>query len=314
MTIAPPDTIDDELTLTLIVERARRRLTEAPELVEYVRIRRQPGAAVRDGQPGAPSRTPHAPLHVGALDDADAIYVDLVGHVRQWARELSVSTLKVALRSGEWTTDGVLLAFRSTTTPPGAARLVRDLSDWLLLHLDRIATHAGGPEFLHDVAVSIEAVYCRFPLEARPDRTHSRRPCGGVRRARRHRGLEARRRDPRRHRLVRVVLTRARLHDERRLRAHPDHGRSDRRPEGGRPEVHPHRPADHRRHHRAPPGRATRMTLAKIRALLKQHGHKTNVEIDRIDVKRAYGVVTGVDVMLVDGTVTFLPVEEGTAG
>lgn len=52
------------------------------------------------------------------------------------------------------------------------------------------------------------------------------------------------------------------------------------------------------------------MTLAKLRALLKQHGHKTNVEIDRIDVKRTYGAITGVDVMLADGTVTFLPVEE----
>lgn len=177
MTFTPPNTVDDELTLTLLVERARRRLSEAPELVEYVRIRRRPGGAVRDGQPGAPSRTPPAPLHVGALDDADAIYVDLVGHVRRWARELSVSTLKVALRSGEWTTNGVLLGFRSTTTPPGAARLVRDLTDWLLLHLDRIAAHAGGTEFLHEVAVSIEAVYSRFPLEARPDRPRWRRPC-----------------------------------------------------------------------------------------------------------------------------------------
>lgn len=171
------DTTDDELTLALLVERARRRLTEAPELVEYVRIRRQPGGAVRDGQPGAPSRTPPAPLHIGALDDADGVYVDLVGHVRRWARELSVTTLTVALRSGEWTTDGVLLGFRSTTTPPGAARLTRDLTDWLLLHLDRIASHPGGPEFLHDVAHTIEAVYSRFPLEARPDRPHWRRPC-----------------------------------------------------------------------------------------------------------------------------------------
>lgn len=177
MTITTPDTIDDELTLALLVERARRRLAEAPELVEYVRIRRLPGGAARDGQPGAPSRTPPAPLHVGALDDADAIYVDLVGHVRRWARELSVSTLKVALRSGEWTTDGVLLGFRSTTTPPGAARLTRDLTDWLLIHLDRITRHAGGPEFLLDVAHTIEAVYSRFPLEARPDRPHWRRPC-----------------------------------------------------------------------------------------------------------------------------------------
>lgn len=61
-----------------------------------------------------------------------------------------MSTLKVALRSGEWTTGGVLLRFRSTTTPPDAARIVHDLTDWLLLHLDRIATHAGGLEFLHE--------------------------------------------------------------------------------------------------------------------------------------------------------------------
>ena len=55
------------------------------------------------------------------------------------------------------------------------------------------------------------------------------------------------------------------------------------------------------------------MTLTQIRALIKQHGHKTNVAIDRIDVKRAYGAITGVDVMLADGTVAFLPVEEPTA-
>lgn len=53
------------------------------------------------------------------------------------------------------------------------------------------------------------------------------------------------------------------------------------------------------------------MNLTQIRALLNQHGHKTNAEIDRIDVKRAYGTIIGVDVMLADGRVTFLPVEEG---
>ena len=51
------------------------------------------------------------------------------------------------------------------------------LTGELLLHLDRIAAHPGGPEFLHDIARTIEAVYSRFPLEARPDRPHWRRPC-----------------------------------------------------------------------------------------------------------------------------------------
>jgi hypothetical protein len=49
--------------------------------------------------------------------------------------------------------------------------------------------------------------------------------------------------------------------------------------------------------------------LSAIRALLKQHGHKTTAEIDRFDVKRAAGEVIGVDVMLTDGTLAYLPVE-----
>ncbi|MFJ7289866.1 hypothetical protein ACIQUC_16255 [Curtobacterium sp. NPDC098951] len=59
-------------------------------------------------------------------------------------------------------------------------------------------------------------------------------------------------------------------------------------------------------------GASTRITLAQIHALLKQHSHKTNVDIVRIDVKRAQGggVGVGVGVMLADGTVTFLPVGE----
>jgi hypothetical protein len=50
------------------------------------------------------------------------------------------------------------------------------------------------------------------------------------------------------------------------------------------------------------------VTLTKIRALLKAHGYKTTTEIDRFDVKRNSGVVVGIDVMLTDGTVTFLDV------
>jgi hypothetical protein len=50
--------------------------------------------------------------------------------------------------------------------------------------------------------------------------------------------------------------------------------------------------------------------LSHIRALLKQHGYKTTAEVDRVDVKRAFGKVTGVDVMLTDGSVAFLPVTE----
>lgn len=170
------DTQDDELTLTLLSERARRRLTEAPELVEYVRIRREPGGAVRDGQPGAPSRTPPAPLHVGAVDAADGIYVDLLGWVRRWSTELSIATLPLTIRH-TWTVDGAPLGFRPTVTPPGAAALVKNLTTWLLIHHDAIGRHVGGPNYFEDIAQAIEAVYSRFPMEARPDRPHWKRPC-----------------------------------------------------------------------------------------------------------------------------------------
>jgi hypothetical protein len=51
------------------------------------------------------------------------------------------------------------------------------------------------------------------------------------------------------------------------------------------------------------------MTITQLRALLKAASYKTTAEIDRFDVKRAAGAVIGVDLMLSDGTVTYLPVE-----
>lgn len=53
------------------------------------------------------------------------------------------------------------------------------------------------------------------------------------------------------------------------------------------------------------------MTLIELRALIKAHDYKTTAEIDRFDVKRAAGVIIGVDVMFSDGTVAYLPVEAG---
>lgn len=52
------------------------------------------------------------------------------------------------------------------------------------------------------------------------------------------------------------------------------------------------------------------MKLSEIHALLMKHGHKTTAEIDRFDFKRAAGAIIGVDLMLSNGTVTYLPVEE----
>lgn len=53
------------------------------------------------------------------------------------------------------------------------------------------------------------------------------------------------------------------------------------------------------------------MKLYAICALLRRHGQKATVEIDRFDIKRAAGDIIGVDVMLTDGTVAYLSVEAG---
>lgn len=55
------------------------------------------------------------------------------------------------------------------------------------------------------------------------------------------------------------------------------------------------------------------MNLTQLRALLKEHGHKTTVEIDRFDVKRSFGAPVSVDVMFTDGNVESYPIEEATA-
>lgn len=49
------------------------------------------------------------------------------------------------------------------------------------------------------------------------------------------------------------------------------------------------------------------MNLTELRALLIANAIEPSSSIDRIDVKRAYGDVTGVDLMLTDGTVAYLP-------
>lgn len=53
------------------------------------------------------------------------------------------------------------------------------------------------------------------------------------------------------------------------------------------------------------------MKLSDLRALLKRAGIKTTESIDRLDVKYHAGQPVGVDLMLTDGTVAYLPVETG---
>ncbi|MGW8430923.1 hypothetical protein ACWGJ9_07340 [Curtobacterium citreum] len=50
--------------------------------------------------------------------------------------------------------------------------------------------------------------------------------------------------------------------------------------------------------------------LSEIRALLKRAGVKTTAAIDRVDVKYMNGKAIGIDVMLTDGGLHYIPTEE----
>lgn len=54
------------------------------------------------------------------------------------------------------------------------------------------------------------------------------------------------------------------------------------------------------------------MNLTELRALLIAHAYEPTTNLDRIDIKRAFGEVTGADVMFTDGTVAFLAAEQPT--
>lgn len=52
------------------------------------------------------------------------------------------------------------------------------------------------------------------------------------------------------------------------------------------------------------------VSLTQIRALLKRAGIKSNAAVDRISVKYDHGIAVGIDVMLTDGGLMYIPVEE----
>jgi hypothetical protein len=171
--------IDDDTVVDLASARARRRLTEAAELVEFIRMRRTPSlAGVQDGMPRAASKEPPAPLHVGALDESDQVYAELINWVEYWAEKLEVARQHLPLTMHvAWRNQDGPVGFRATATPPGAAALVQNLTTWLLIRHDQISTHPQSVTYFEEAARLVETAYSRFPLEARPARPHLRRPC-----------------------------------------------------------------------------------------------------------------------------------------
>lgn len=162
--------LDDGLTSALLAERARRRHTEAAELVEYVLIHRLPTRAVPDGQPRAPrgSSTASAPLNLSALDDADELVSTLLDRAHRWRTTLGIVD-RPRIRSLRYAYQ-VPLGFRPETTPAGARQSMEGITGWLLLHHDDIARHPSSGAYFARSRTSSSA--------STPDSRSRRAPTG----------------------------------------------------------------------------------------------------------------------------------------
>lgn len=52
------------------------------------------------------------------------------------------------------------------------------------------------------------------------------------------------------------------------------------------------------------------MTLTEMRTAIKEAGFPTNIDIDRVDVKREFGAIVGLNLMFENGNVAYVPVAQ----
>lgn len=172
-----PQTAEDtEVSATLLAAHVRAKLTNAADLVAYVRGLVVPsGSQPSDGQPRSSSTEASFPLRVDPLEASDRVYAHLLNWVRFWFSELQVQPPAAAVYA--WTTDGGPQGFRSTVTPLGAWGLTSTLTTWLLIHHDRIRVQPDAGDYLEQVDAVLGQLQTRFPTKAPKVRPVLPRPC-----------------------------------------------------------------------------------------------------------------------------------------
>lgn len=172
---------EDEALLALNERRAARALDKAPALVGYMRHLVTPGGGgAQDGTPRAPKADPPLPFRADALDDADALFGELVNRVDGWMRYLPVLPPEVHA----WRPDGGDVAgMPSGVTPAGAEVLTWLVCRWLLHHhtqFVRIEETFGIPladHYFADIAGTIGKMRAKYPMAPQPPRRPLRREC-----------------------------------------------------------------------------------------------------------------------------------------
>lgn len=169
------ETVDTAVLLSLAETRARHRLEEAPGLVAYVRTMIVPAGAQRSDGPRPASKEAPAPLRVDALDESDAFYAQLLNTVEEMAEKLELDPPLTAVYA--WSNAREVQGFRAGVTPDGAGGLTRNLTVWILLHLDKVARHRLARHWYEDLTRVVEDLSKQFPRAERGARLVLPRTC-----------------------------------------------------------------------------------------------------------------------------------------
>lgn len=157
----------------LLEWRCTRALREAPELAMHVRSLMVPGTG--QGERGEEDPRARLPMRVTPTDTADHLFANLLLWVDYWGEQLGrVSSVPAAVA---WSNFREVQGFRAGTTAEGAGKLTGRVTRCLLDWSGEIARHAQGGVYHSEIVRLVGEVRGMFPLEVRPDRPVSPRPC-----------------------------------------------------------------------------------------------------------------------------------------
>lgn len=156
---------------TVLYDRTRRALDDAPDIIGELRGIITPGSVPSDGA-RRHATLRRLPLNAAPVDDADDLYAALVEHAEATA---DLAHTKPPSRI-QWAREGL-----PAGTPPEAAyRATLAITRWLEPHLHLIDDEDIRRDIMSDIITRVDKLNARYPVSARPEHVDAR--CGNCRR------------------------------------------------------------------------------------------------------------------------------------